>query len=187
MKKGLILMLLVGVLAVISACQSGMDQGAEENGGECTKQEAYTVKVPYNDTEHYYVREGVGRPTCREQPYTDFTLDVNSLGKRCIITVTNKGNITGDWTIKAKFITSTVAGGGGPESDPLTKEIAPGETKQFEYTHEQSDTPRSCTNINVKIPSVEKCRYTFYQNVTKKRTVTKFREETRYRTVPCDE
>ncbi len=185
MKKNILAaaIILVGLLAVLSACQT---QTAGDGGSsECTKQEEYTVKVPYNDTEFYYVREGVGRPTCKEEPYTNFDLNVDSLGKRCVITVTNNGNITGEWIIKAKFITTNA--GGGPESDPLTKEIAPGETKKFEYTYEQSDTPMSCTNVNVKVPSVEKCKYTFYQNVTKKRTVTKYREETRYRTVPCDE
>ena len=57
---------------------------------------------------------------------------------------------------------------------------------KFEYTYTQSDTPRSCTNVNDETPSVEVCKYTFNQDVRKSRIITKFREETKTRMVPCD-
>ncbi|MFC1755430.1 hypothetical protein ACFL96_18915 [Thermoproteota archaeon] len=140
--------------------------------------------MPFNETEYYIVREGVGRPHCSEEQYTDFTLDVASAGKLCYVYVKNTGNITGDWTIKAKFIVTEA--GGGPESTPLTKEISPNVKERFEYTYDGYDTPRSCTHVNVKIPTVEICKYTFHKNVTRTRVVTKMKEVTKTRTVPCD-
>lgn len=153
---------------------------------QCEVEEEYTVQVPYNETEFYYIKEGVGRATCSEEQYTDFDMDISPLGSRCQIKVINNGNITGEWTIKAKFITTN--SGGGPESEPLTKEIAPQMSAIFDYTYDGSDIPKSCTNVNIKTPSVELCKYTFYQDVRKSRTVTKFKEEVRTRMVnkPCE-
>ncbi|MBD3313342.1 hypothetical protein GF345_02780 [Candidatus Woesearchaeota archaeon] len=175
----------ITLLFLVTACQlPEAVEPDEPSSVECTMQEEYTVQVPYNETEFYYVKEGVGRPFCEEEQYTDFTIDVVPLGKRCDIKVNNHGNVTGDWTLKAKFITTSA--GGGPESEPKTKEIQAGETATFEFHYDQSDVPSSCRNINVKTPSVEICKYSFYQDVRKSRTVTKFREETKTRTVPCD-
>ncbi|MCX8147356.1 MAG: hypothetical protein N3D84_02725 [Candidatus Woesearchaeota archaeon] len=151
---------------------------------ECTKEEPYIVQVPYNETEFYYVKEGVGRPFCSEEPYTGFELNVVSLGKLCQIYIHNFGNITGEWTIKAKFIENEA--GGGQETAPITKEIKAGETAKFDFIYNGQYTPLSCRNVNVKVPSVEVCKYTFYQNVRKSKIVTKYKNETRYRTVPCE-
>ncbi len=185
-KTGIIIFItLIASIILAAGCQSQISP--TDSGGiktDCQKEESYTAQVPYNETEFYYVKEGVGRPTCNEEQYTDFTLKVTSLGKVCQITVANTGNITGDWTLRAKFITTEA--GGGPVSDPLTKEIKPGETVKFEYTYTQSDVPRSCTNVNDETPSVEVCKYTFNQDVRKSRIITKFREETKTRMVPCD-
>lgn len=190
MKRIIILLAVMSALFLVG-CQTKNSTGSAVSSVECTKQEAYTARVPYNETEFYYVKEGTGRPFCQEEPYTDFTIKVVPLGKVCQIFVTNTGNITGDWVFKAKFITTN--SGGGPESEPQTKEIKPGETAKFEFTYTQSDIPSTCQNActNVasdgcKTPSIEVCKYTFTQDVRKSRVITKFRNETRYRTVSCD-
>ena len=168
-----------------SAPSTGASTGdgatAPPTGKTCT--ETYTGQVPYNDTEFYYEKEGVGRKFCQAEPYTDFTHKIDSLGKICNIYITNNGNITGDWIIKAKFITTSA--GGGPESEPITKTIATGKTELFSFQYDQADTPTSCINKNVEIPTIEKCKYSFYSDVKKSRTVVKYREGELTRQVPC--
>lgn len=192
MKKISVLAIVLAFAAVI-VFAAGCSSNGSSSGGKCTKQQEVTVQVPYNETEFYYVQVGIGRPHCNEEPYTEFTTQVIPLGKRCQIALTNKGNVTGEFALKAKFITTNA--GGGPESDVVAKTVKPGETALFEFTYDQSDVPstcaNACTNIAVtasngcKVPTVEVCKYSFFSNETRTRTVTKFREEKRMQTVAC--
>lgn len=178
------------MLVLLAGCGGKNGSAA---GSACTKQQEVTVQVPYNETEFYYVEVGIGRPHCNEEPYTEFTTQVIPLGKRCQIVLTNKGNVTGEFALKAKFITTNA--GGGPESDVVAKTVKPGEKAVFEFEYDQSDIPSSCTNAcnyavvtasnGCKIPTVEVCKYSFSSNETRTRTVTKFREEKRMQTVAC--
>ncbi|MCX6707247.1 MAG: hypothetical protein NT001_03855 [Candidatus Woesearchaeota archaeon] len=194
MKKSSILMMILAFAAVIVfAAGCGSNGPGNAVGDTCTKQQEVTVQVPYNETEFYYVQTGIGRPHCDEEAYSEFTTQVTPLGKRCQISLTNKGNVTGEFALRAKFITTNA--GGGPESDVVAKTVKPGETALFEFTYSQSDVPSSCanacTNVAVtasngcKIPTVEVCKYSFYTNETRTRTVTKFREEKQMQTVAC--
>lgn len=198
MKKSSVLALmaiLAAVLFLSVGCSKKPVADTNNNNGkvDCTKQEAYTVDVPFNETEFYYVPVGVGRAFCQEEPYSEYDVKVSPAGKSCFMYISNKGNITGEWRMRVKFITTNA--GGGPESDLVSHEIKPGETVKFDFTYDQSDTPMNCLNGCTSIgssdkegcaaPYVEVCKYSFYTNETRTRTVTKYKQETRYKTVPC--
>ncbi|PIN86823.1 hypothetical protein COV19_03030 [Candidatus Woesearchaeota archaeon CG10_big_fil_rev_8_21_14_0_10_44_13] len=154
--------------------------------GKCVKKEAYTVQIPYNDTDYEWVEECLDKngPYCKETTYTEFDLKANYFGKKCDIKITNRGNVIGDWTLRAKFITTNA--GGGPMSLPQTKYIKAGETVLFEFFYDGADTPSSCTNVNDVVPTEKVCTCSF---IGKKRvpvSVTKYNTETRYRDVTVD-
>jgi predicted small lipoprotein YifL len=195
MKKSSVLMIVLAFAAVLifaAGCGNKGPAPATDNS-KCTKQQEVTVQVPYNETEFYYVETGIGRPHCAEEAYSEFKTSVTPLGKRCQIALTNQGNATGEFGLKAKFITTN--SGGGPESAPVSKTVKPGQTEIFEFTYTQSDTPSTCVNActglssanlgGCVVPLVEVCKYSFYTNETRTRTVTKFREEKRMQEVAC--
>src|SRR3989344_4258773 len=144
MRKSSILMMVLAFAAVVMFAAGCGSKGPGNAGGTCTKQQEVTVQVPYNETEFYYVEVGIGRPHCNEEPYTEFTTQVTPLGKRCQISLTNKGNVTGEFALRAKFITTNA--GGGPESDVVAKTVKPGEKAVFEFEYDQSDIPSTCAN-----------------------------------------
>jgi len=196
MRKTLLVLavLSLSVLVLLAGCVSKPvgTNGAGSTGGllkkQCEKQEEYTVQVPYNDTEFYYIEEGVGRPFCEMVPYTNFDLKDENLGNMCRITVNNKGNVSDDWTLRVKFINT--ASGGGPVSDPVTKYVGEGQTVVFEFPYSGTDRIIGCDHnrvgVSQEIPQVETCKYSFYQKVRKSRSILRYKTETRTRTVMVD-
>lgn len=185
---GITTLVILAMFAVfLAGCKSGGITGqAISEPAKCTKQEAYTAQIPYNDTDYVWVEECLDKngPYCKEFAYTEFTLKVSYFGKKCDIKVTNTGDITGDWTIRAKFITTNA--GGGPTSQPQTKTIKPGETALFEFFYTAADNPTSCTNVNDAVPTDKDCKCSFIGKKRVPTTVVKYRSETRYRTVETD-
>ena len=181
------------VLLIAAACSPGKDDAQPGTGSSgagtatgktCT--ETYTANVPYNKTEFYYEDVCVGRMFCEAASYTDFDMRIESLGKVCNIYITNTGNLSGDWTMVAKFITTN--SGGGPESEPQTQSIDIGDSKKFSFQYPQSDTPSSCVNVNnkQKVPTTEVCKCGGgYTKAKKSRTIVDYRDEQKTRDVPC--
>lgn len=163
-----------------SLCPGGEGVEVKE---PCVKQEAYTVEVPYNDTEFYYVWEGAGTPYCNEKTYTDYDYEMSRVGNTCIITVTNTGDLTGNWTIHVKFIDNQF--GGGPESESITHELAPGEKADFSFEYTGENILQYCKNINDEVPVVRDCKYPYQEKVRKAKLVVRYKNETRYRNVTC--
>jgi len=157
-----------------------------ETGENCrTVTEKYVAQVPYNRTEYYYVKEGVGREYCEETTYTDYSIKVSSLGKTCDVKLSNTGNLSGEFTLKAKFITTSA--GGGPESEPMTKEVYAGDVVTYHFVYGGDSDVSSCKHDVISTPVLKTCHYSFYQDVRKSRLVTEYKNETRARErVVCD-
>lgn len=195
MKKNIIYAIIAAlfVMLTIAGCSglTGGDNGTDPNRGDdssgsktCT--ETYTDQVPYDDTEFYTEKVCIGRQFCEQVEYTDFTVKTDALGKVCNIQISNTGNVTGEWKVVAKFITTN--SGGGPISEPLTKTVAPGKTEKFEFQYAGSDTPSTCYKENREstVPTTESCKCGGgYTNQRKSRTVIKYREEEKTREVSC--
>lgn len=178
----LVCLAIVSAAVFIAGCSKVGITGNVVGSNKCTKEEAYTVQIPYNDTEYEWVEECYDRRQyCKDLAYTDFTLDVAYFGRLCTITVKNTGDMTGNWNISAQFIINDV--GGKQTSAPIEKTLKPGETAKFEFTYGGTDMPRACINKNYEIPVVKDCPcYT----IGKKRVpklVTKYGTETLYRNV----
>lgn len=181
------------ILAVLSAVLAGCSQqditgsAVSEGAKKCTRQEAYTVQVPYNDTEYEWVEVCYDRQEyCKEKAYTDFTLDLTRVGNKCVMAVRNTGDIGGEWMLHARFVIT--AAGGGPCSEPVTKTIAPGKTERFEFAYTGKDPLLRCekTCSEDEVPTVKDCPCYTRGKERKPVLVTKYRSETRYRDVTVD-
>ncbi|MFO8016931.1 MAG: hypothetical protein R6U32_07565 [Candidatus Woesearchaeota archaeon] len=189
---GIVIASLLAALVVLAGCKTeGVNGDAvAEPEEKCVKREAYTVRVPYNDTEYEVVEYCMdSREYCKETSYTDFNLDLKRVGNTCVMVVENTGDVEGEWKLHGRFVTTSA--GGGPCSDPVVKTISPGETERFEFEYEGDDALLRCEKSceEDEVPTVKDCPcYTTGEKRVPK-LVTKYRNETRYRnvTVDCDE
>lgn len=150
-------------------------------------QESYTVEVPYETTETYVEKRGIGEKSCKTSKYdyiTELGWSLEAINDsaffRCTVSVANEGDKIGEWTLHVKFITTDA--GGGPESEPLTKIINPGQTKDFDFYY-PTNKSITCRHTIDDAPVKEVCVYPFYENIKRIETVTKNRTETRQRNV----
>ena len=149
----------------------------------------FVERVPYNATEFYYEKEGVGKETCRREKY-DYDVDVQGYYEskddvtryKCQVRITNNGDKHHNWTIRAKFTGEST--GLGPESEALTLDIMPGNEKDFIfYLEEGVFKPKTCIHMIEDAPAKEICEYSFYEDVRKSKPVVKFRNRTVIRTI----
>ncbi|MBW2999329.1 hypothetical protein KY339_01545 [Candidatus Woesearchaeota archaeon] len=179
----------------LEECSGGVEVPDEEpplDEEGCTKKEAYTVEVPYEDSEYYFVKVGVGEKFCEARNYdntlersTPYMTTVDGQEKWvCRVSITNNENESGEWKASVKFITTT--SGGGPESEEITRTIEAKSTETFMFYLELEEGKEVSECVPQQVSAVwEDCHYSFYSTEKKKRTVTKYRNETKYRMVPC--
>lgn len=180
-----VLIILIAIYMLTSA-KVVNDAGCTE---EVIVQEPVVKEIPYNTTEIYYEKTCGGDEFCKFSSYDFSTASKATLENIdgdiiyvCDITIINKENMTGNWSLHAVFRSGTTI---VEESETQTKEVPGNEAVVFTFTTPWEEGKMiSCERINDDIP-VKKtdCVCSYYQNVKKYRTVTKIRNATVYEDV----